>query len=77
MMTVEPNGTTGASRRRMLQAAALAAASVVTSPTFAAEEIRRVKEGRFKQSIVHWCYKDTWTVEQLAPVARQLGCHSI
>jgi hydroxypyruvate isomerase len=76
-MTGEPNGATGASRRRLLQATALAAAGVITAPTFAAEEVHRVKEGRIKQSIVHWCYKDTWTVEQLAPVAKQLGCHSI
>jgi hydroxypyruvate isomerase len=76
-MIGESHGTTGASRRRLLQAAGLAAAGVVTAPISAAEEVRRVKEGRFKQSIVHWCYKDTWTVEQLAPVAKQLGCHSI
>jgi hydroxypyruvate isomerase len=76
-MTGEPSGTAGASRRRLLQAAAVATAAGIVRAPMQAQETNRVRDGRFKQSIVHWCYKDTWSVEQLAPVAKQLGCHSI
>ena len=76
-MTNESIGRRGASRRRVLQAAALASAGGILGAPIMAADAERVRDGRFKQSIVHWCYKDTWTVEQLAPVAKQLGCHSI
>jgi len=36
-----------------------------------------LKNGRLKQSLVHWCYAQTWTVEALIPVAKELGCTSI
>jgi hydroxypyruvate isomerase len=37
---------------------------------------RAVKNGRIRQSIVHWCFQKYWDVEQTAKVAKQLGCES-
>jgi hydroxypyruvate isomerase len=48
----------------------------VRSPV-AAEDRPIASRGRIKQSIVHWCYAETWSVEQLAVVAKQLGCQSV
>ncbi len=36
-----------------------------------------IKNGRIKQSLVHWCYAKTWSVEEFIPVAKALGCTSI
>ena len=36
-----------------------------------------VTKGRIKQSIVHWCFQDHWSVEQTCRVAKQLGCVSV
>lgn len=36
-----------------------------------------IKNGRIKQSIVHWCFQDYWDVEQTCQIARQLGVTSI
>lgn len=77
------NGTrwsTGASRRRVLQSAvATAAGAAAATIAVAAEyDAARVKDGRLRQSLVHWCYKDHWQdVEQFAGVAKDLGCHSV
>ncbi len=38
---------------------------------------RAVRNGRIKQSIVQWCFADHWDTEQLAGVAKKLGCLSI
>src|SRR5262245_61504657 len=38
---------------------------------------RAVKNGRIKQSIVHWCFEKHWDVPQAIKVAKQLGCVSI
>jgi hydroxypyruvate isomerase len=38
---------------------------------------RVVTHGRIKQSIVHWCYNQTWDVPGLIPVAKALGCESV
>ena len=38
---------------------------------------KAVKRGRLKQSVVHWCFADYWTVEEAAKVARKLGCKSV
>jgi hydroxypyruvate isomerase len=37
----------------------------------------RPAAGRLRQSIVHWCFADHWSVEQMLEVARQLGCQSV
>jgi hydroxypyruvate isomerase len=36
-----------------------------------------VKNGRIKQSIIHWCFAKYWTEEQTATIAKQLGCASV
>ena len=36
-----------------------------------------IQKGRIKQSLVHWCYGQTWSVEEFVPVAKELGCASI
>ena len=38
---------------------------------------KRIKNGRIKQSIVHWCFAPYWDVPQMIKVAKQLGCGSI
>jgi hydroxypyruvate isomerase len=35
------------------------------------------KNGRIKQSIVHWCFEKYWDIPQTIEIARQLGCTSI
>ena len=76
-----PAGRT--SRRRMLQAtsAALAAASALPGAEALASPGQTqgtvIKNGRIKQSLVHWCYEKYFDVEQMIAVAKQLGCTSI
>ena len=57
---------------------AASAAGLVGTSTSAAVDPddlqQRASKGRLKQSIVHWCYKDTFDVPQLAEYAKQLGC---
>src|SRR5687768_11441655 len=73
-----------ASRRSVLQAAVVAATGAAFNVAGAqpAREGRNVnadkaRDGRLKQSIIHWCFKDHWDVEQTAKVARDLGCRSV
>ena len=35
------------------------------------------RNGRIKQSIVHWCFEKYWDIAQTIEVAKQLGCQSI
>jgi hydroxypyruvate isomerase len=37
----------------------------------------RAKNGRIRQSLVHWCFAKYWDVEKMIQVAKQLGCVSI
>ena len=39
--------------------------------------MNKVRDGRLKQSVIHWCFKDHWDVEQIARVARDLGLRSV
>jgi hydroxypyruvate isomerase len=58
----------------------LAAAGMLAAGAAMAQELsagRAATKGRIKQSLVHWCYKDYWNVEQMCQLARQLGCVSI
>src|SRR4051812_14339013 len=66
----------GISRRDTLRLTAAAATGLLTGTAVAAES-PVAKNGRIKQSICHWCFRETWTVEQLAAVAKQLGCLSV
>src|SRR4051812_38709494 len=70
---------TGTSRRRVLKSAVAAAAGVGATRALAADEpsSTRALDGRLKQSIIHWCFKDHWNVEQTARVAKELGCRSV
>lgn len=68
------------SRREVLQCAAGAAAGATLAGPIsveAQETDRVVTKGRIKQSIVHWCFKDYWDIEQTAVIAKQLGCQSV
>jgi len=66
-------------RRHIIQSAAATAAALAT-PALASssEPDRAVKNGRIRQSLVHWCYKKAWPdVDELCRVAKGLGCVSI
>jgi hydroxypyruvate isomerase len=69
----------GMSRRQVLQTAAAVAAGAAAGPVARAQHsAEKVREGRLKQSLVHWCYKDHWPdVEQFARTAKDLGCRSV
>ena len=69
------------SRRQALGVAAGAVfAGTIAGRDACAEEAvaaPAIKNGRLKQSIVPWCFADYWTIEQIVPVAKQLGCQSV
>lgn len=73
------------SRRNVLEAsvagaaaAALASQAPGEEPRLAADRSKAAREGRLRQSIVHWCYKDYWKdVDEFARVTRGLGCTSV
>jgi hydroxypyruvate isomerase len=71
----------GTTRRGVLKAAAVGAAVVMTRTTTmnaqSTDAAKKVRDGRLRQSIIHWCFKDHWDVEKMAAVAKDLGCHSI
>lgn len=62
------------SRRRMLGAAA-AGAVALGSQLRADDPVAR--NGNIKQSLVQWCYKKYWNIDEMCRVARQLGCRSV
>ena len=67
-------------RRRVLRSAVAAGAVVAAAPLAARAEFdaAKVRDGRLRQSLVHWCYKDHWPdVEQFCRNAKDLGCHSV
>jgi len=74
-----------ASRRNVLRGLAGAAALGVTAAGRSAavsleEGLRRgpaVKNGRIRQSIVHWCFEPYWPIDEIIKVAKGLGCESI
>jgi hydroxypyruvate isomerase len=76
----EPHGRP-LSRRRLLQCAAgVAAGSLagLNSPLRAAKSDEpAATRKRLKQSLVQWCYKKYWNIEQMAELAKQLGCFSV
>jgi hydroxypyruvate isomerase len=65
----------------MLQSAAgvlgTAALADVALAAPSAEKGKAVTKGRIKQSIVNWCFSKYWDAEQLAKIARGLGCRSV
>jgi hydroxypyruvate isomerase len=70
-----PSDRSEISRRHLLATAAgtLAAASTLTAS--ARESV--VKKGNIKQSLVQWCYKKYWGIDEMCRVAKRLGCVSI
>ena len=58
-------------------AGAIALGAYAGSASAAVFDRKSVREGRLKQSIVNWCYKDTWDSPALAKVADELGCRSL
>ncbi|APW59868.1 hydroxypyruvate isomerase family protein [Paludisphaera borealis] len=72
-----------ASRRDLLRAAAGAAvlglgsgAQTVKAATMT-EQASAIKNGRIKQSIVHWCFEPYWNIDEFIKQAKALGCTSI
>jgi hydroxypyruvate isomerase len=64
----------GAAGAAVLGLASLDRGAAAAEPREAA---RSVKNGRIKQSIVHWCFEKYWEFEPMIKVAKQLGCGSI
>lgn len=72
----------GASRRDVLRAAAGAAAlglaGASQTTTTRASTMSLIKNGRIKQSLVHWCYEPFWKdYDAFIKVAKDLGCTSV
>ncbi|NOX56588.1 MAG: TIM barrel protein [Planctomycetes bacterium] len=67
------------SRRNWLQwAAAAAGVAAATRPAHSAQRVQRAaRKGRIKQSVVEWCFSDYWDINQMARIAKALGCQSI
>ena len=80
--TVNARTTT---RRTILRQVAAAAVATSAAPALAPgaadpDEHRQgpaATRGRVRQSLIYWCYEKYWNVEQMARVARDLGCHSV
>jgi hydroxypyruvate isomerase len=63
-------------RRTAGAAAAGALASSLAPEALGADEPVATK-GRVKQSLVYWCYQKYWNADQMAQVAKRLGCVSV
>ena len=74
-------GTGGANRRDLLKvagAAALGIAGATRTANAKATTMPLIKNGRIKQSLVHWCYEPYWKdYDAFIQVAKDLGCTSI
>ena len=67
-------------RRQVLcTAAATAVAGAAATVSAKSDDLREpaARKGRVKQSLIYWCYQSYWPVEEMAKVARDLGCLSI
>jgi len=74
-------GPDGASRRDLLKvagAAALGIAGATRTAKAKATTMPLIKNGRIKQSLVHWCYEPYWKdYDAFIQVAKDLGCTSV
>jgi len=76
-----PNETT--SRRQILKEASGLIAVTALASGHSTEALAEqasgtaVKNGRIKQSIVHWCFEKYWDIPQTIEVAKMMGCTSI
>ncbi len=64
-------------RRHLLTGAASVLAATTALPALLAEEKPRAEGKRLQHSIVHWCFKKYWNVEQTCAAAKKLGCSSV
>jgi hydroxypyruvate isomerase len=65
-------------RRHFLHASALAAAAAsATSELGAADDAPPAAKGQLKQSLVNWCFRKHWNMEEMCQIAKKLGCTSI
>ena len=66
------------SRRKMLETtASVAALGAAALQSASLAEETGTRNGRIKQSIVHWCFEKYWSVEETAKIAKALGCGSV
>jgi len=67
------------SRRDVLKAAGAAAVGLgAANRTAKARTMPLIKNGRIKQSLVHWCYEPFWKdYDAFIQVAKDLGCTSV
>jgi hydroxypyruvate isomerase len=67
------------SRRDILTATAAAiAAGTLASDLLAEDHVKTPAESKkLKHSIVQWCFKDHWNIEEQCGVATKLGCKSV
>ena len=65
-------------RRSLLAAASVTAAGLaVSARAESAPQGPAARNGRVKQSLVQWCYAKYWKEEEMALVAKGLGCQSV
>jgi len=79
-----PEDETRTRRSVLLATAGAASAFALAGRTRAADTAPDAKpdgptatKGRIKQSLVNWCYSKYWKPEEMAQVAKQLGCVSV
>ncbi|MGH7140058.1 MAG: hypothetical protein ACREHD_30325, partial [Pirellulales bacterium] len=75
-MTEDRSAKHSVSRRQILATAAAGAAALSVQGSARAEGPVATK-GDIKQSLVQWCYKKYWDIDEMCRVAKQLGCVSI
>lgn len=64
-------------RRQLLTGTAGVLAAGALLPAGQAEDNRKLRDKRLNHSIVHWCFKKYWSVEETCQVAKKLGCTSV
>lgn len=63
--------------RRQVLAGAVALGTAALADEAVAQKSPVAQKGNVKQSLVQWCYKKYWNIDELCRVARQLGCQSV
>lgn len=78
-MSKQPNST-NLSRRQLIHGATGAAVGAVAwaaTDRLTAAPAEYQPQGNIRHSIVQWCFKDHYDIEQLCQVAKRLGCKSV
>lgn len=78
----KPKATTRRKVLRRVAAAAVASSAATRLAPAAPDSAEHAQgpaatKGRIRQSLIFWCYEKYWNVEQMARVARDLGCQSV